>query len=169
MRRKTRRIEKRENKRGVRVVTIFVIFILILIAMTMAIITINLNKNKTTSENVTTAENYIEKTADGIQINTNKQLNSTKKVDEYTISNIQLTTQDGISTFIADVTNNSDTKSTAKKIRITLLDKNKTEIISVKGMINELEAGQTTQVNITLASDYINAYDFKAEVEKEGK
>ena len=66
-----------------------------------------------------------------------------------------------MTTLLADVTNNTGSKTEVQTVDITLLDNNGQELTTVTGIISELEAGATTQLNIAMTSDYINAYDFK--------
>ena len=49
-------------------------------------------------------------------------------------------------------------------MQITLLDYEGNELTTVPGIIKELEVGETTQLNISLTSDYVNAYDFRVKV-----
>ena len=37
-------------------------------------------------------------------------------------------------------------------------------MIKEKGIINEMEAGGTSKLNISMTSNYVNAYDFKIEI-----
>ena len=66
---------------------------------------------------------------------------------------------------LADVTNKSNSKTGIKTLRITLLDIDGNELTTVTGIVNELEVNASTQLNISMTSDYINAYDFRV-VEK---
>lgn len=66
---------------------------------------------------------------------------------------------------LADVTNKSNSKTGIKTLKITLLDIDGNELTTVTGIVNELEVNASTQLNISMTSDYINAYDFRV-VEK---
>ena len=66
-----------------------------------------------------------------------------------------------MTTLLADVINNTGSKTEVQTVDITLLDNNGQELTTVTGIISELEAGATTQLNIAMTSDYINAYDFR--------
>ena len=107
---------------------------------------------------------YVEEIQTGVKINKSSKLNEAKQVDGLSISNIQLTTKDGMSTLLADVTNKTKSKSNLKMVEITLLDENNTELVTVKGIINELKPEESTVLNISMTSDYVNAYDFSVKV-----
>ena len=66
-----------------------------------------------------------------------------------------------MTTLLADVKNNTGSNTSIKTAEITLLDNNNEELVTVKGIINEMEAGGTSKLNISMTSNYINAYDFK--------
>ena len=114
-----------------------------------------LNQNQSSNQ-----ESYVEEIEDGIKINKSTKLNEAKEVDGLQISNIQLTTEGGMTTLLADVTNNSGAKTPVKQIEITLVREDGSEIAKITGIINELEVGATTQLNISTTSDYVEAYDF---------
>ena len=121
----------------------------------------NKKTSKNTNNSNTSSESYVEELGDGIVINKSRELNESKEVNGFTISNIQLTTKDGMTTLLADVKNDTGAKTTLKTAEITLLDNNNEELVTVKGIINEMEAGGTSKLNISMTSNYINAYDFK--------
>ena len=66
-----------------------------------------------------------------------------------------------MTTLLADVKNNTGNKTGVQMVDITLLDQDGKELTTVTGIIDGLEVGDTTQLNIMMTSDYINAYDFK--------
>ena len=69
-----------------------------------------------------------------------------------------------MTTLLADVKNNSGAKTPVKQIEITLVREDGSEIAKITGIINELEVGATTQLNISTTSDYVEAYDFLVSV-----
>ncbi len=140
------------------------IVILIIIGIIL-ITTLSQNSKKTKEEELnqnqsSNQESYVEEIEDGIKINKSTKLNEAKEVDGLQISNIQLTTEGGMTTLLADVTNNSGAKTPVKQIEITLVREDGSEIAKITGIINELEVGATTQLNISTTSDYVEAYDF---------
>ena len=66
-----------------------------------------------------------------------------------------------MTTLLADVTNNTGAVTNVQTVDITLIDYNGNELTTVTGIIDALEVGATTQLNIAMTSDYINAYDFR--------
>ena len=152
------------NKNGVTLVALVVTIIGIIL-----ITTLSQNSKKTKEEELnqnqsSSQESYVEEIEDGIKINKSTKLNEAKEIDGLQISNIQLTTEGGMTTLLADVTNNSGAKTPVKQIEITLVREDGSEIAKITGIINELEVGATTQLNISTTSDYVEAYDFLVSV-----
>ena len=142
---------------------------MILKLLVLVIININNNNNKT--ENITpqgqeeqNTESYVEEIETGLKINKSTKLNEAKEVQGLKITNIQLSTKDGMTTLLADVINNSGTKTSLKTVEITLIDKEGNELTKVTGIIDSLDVGESKQLNIGMTSDYVNAYDFKVEI-----
>lgn len=157
--------KKRESK-GMPVIMIIAIVVILIVGIVVGIKIknkndindIKQNNESTNSENE--VQSYVEEFEDGIKINKSNKLNEAKQIDGLTISNIQLATKDGMTTLLADVTNNSQAKTELKVIQITLLDQEGEELVTVTGVIESLDINATTQLNIAMTSDYVNAYDF---------
>ena len=98
---------------------------------------------------------------DGTKLNTSTELNKEKQVGNYKFENMQLTTQDNQTVLLADVTNTGSNKTDIQLVDVTLLDKDGNEIITVGGIISQLEPGEKTQFNTSMTLDYANTYDFK--------
>ena len=153
---------KQKRNRSILAIILIVLFIIIaILVFTNILKKDNTIENKTQNETNTTTESYVEELGDGIVLNKSRALNETKEIGGFVVSNIQLTTKDGMTTLLADVKNDTGAKTTLKTAEITLLDNNNEELVTVKGIINEMEAGGTSKLNISMTSNYINAYDFK--------
>ena len=156
---------KQKRNRSILAIILIVLFIIIaILVFTNILKKDNTIENKTQNETNTTTESYVEELGDGIVLNKSRALNETKEIGGFVVSNIQLTTKDGMTTLLADVKNNTGAKTTLKTAEITLLDNNNEELVTVKGIINEMEAGGTSKLNISMTSNYVNAYDFKVEI-----
>ena len=160
--------ERKSNKRNRKNNLIKFILIIIVLIIISIIITLVLNRNKDKEQinnnnetNTLEEESYIEEIEDGVKINKSSKLNEVKEINGLLITNIQLTTKDGMTTLLADVQNNSGVKTDVKTLQITLLNKDGSELTTVTGIVNGLEIGETTQLNIAMTSDYVNAYDFR--------
>lgn len=141
-----------------KIVSIIVIVIMIVI---FAIgVGIFLNKKDTPEEEIIESS-PIKELEDGTKLNTRTKLNEAKSVNGLLVSNIQLTEKDGMTTLLANVTNKTETRTEFKRLKIIFLDENGNEISSATAFLNPLEAGETTQLNASATSNYINAYDFK--------
>ena len=161
MKEKKRKSENRISRKTL------VISIIMIIIIVVAITFIKRNKendegNSTVEQN--TVESYVEEIEAGVKINKSTKLNEAKEVNGLLVTNIQLTAESGITTLLADVTNNTGNRTEAKVVNITLLDYEGQELTTVTGIIKELNVGETTQLNISLTSDYVNAYDFRVEM-----
>ena len=101
----------------------------------------------------------MKETNDGTKINISPKINETKTIDGLEITNIQITSSNGVTTLIADVKNNTDTATALKNVLVKFLDQNGKELVSVNGIIMPLEIGQSTKLNVSLSSNYVTAYD----------
>lgn len=147
------------KKRKISIKAWVVVAIILIIIIVAVIVNINKKNKHETTEN--DENSYVEEIADGIRINKSTKLNESKLVNGLLISNIQLTESDGMTTLLADVTNKTEQKTSFKKLRIILLDENENEISSMIAFLNDINAGETTQLNVSTTSNYIKAYDFK--------
>ncbi len=166
---KERKSNKRNRKNNL-IKFILIIIVLIIISIIIALV-LNRNKDKeqinnNNETNTLKEESYIEEIEDGVKINKSSKLNEVKEINGLLITNIQLTTKDGMTTLLADVQNNSGVKTDVKTLQITLLNKDGSELTTVTGIVNGLEIGETTQLNIAMTSDYVNAYDFRVSENK---
>lgn len=104
---------------------------------------------------------YVKKSEDGTKINISPKINQDIKLNELDIKNIQLTCKNGITTLLADVSNNTNKDSEMKNINIKFLDENNKEIRTVSGYIPALKIGETTKLNVSMSSNLIIAYDIE--------
>ena len=109
-------------------------------------------------------EEYVERLEDGTKLNTSDKLNSEKNVQGLKITNTQLTTKDGRTVLLADVTNNTGKDMDVTLIDITLKDAKGNEIVTVGGILSPMKAGETIQLNNGMTLDYANAYDFEIKI-----
>lgn len=146
------------KKRKISIKAWVIVAIILIIIIVAVIVNINKKNKHETTEN--DENSYVEEIADGIRINKSTKLNESKLVNGLLISNIQLTESDGMTTLLADVTNKTEQKTSFKKLRIILLDENENEISSMIAFLNNINAGETTQLNVSTTSNYIKAYEF---------
>ena len=160
--------KKKINQKKKKVLLAGAIIIILIIIGIVLISTLSQNSKKTKEESNqnqgSNQESYVEEIEEGIKINKSTKLNEVKEIEGLQISNIQLTTEGGMTTLLADVKNNSGAKTEVKQIEITLIREDGSKIAKITGIINELEVGATTQLNISTTSDYIEAYDFLVSV-----
>ena len=147
---------------------ILILLVILIIAIVIFVVSRNLNKESKTKENGSTTqqentepEEFVQVLEDGTKLNTSTELNKEKQVGNYKFENMQLTTQDNQTVLLADVTNTGSNKTDIQLVDVTLLDKDGNEIITVGGIISQLEPGEKTQFNTSMTLDYANTYDFK--------
>ena len=147
---------------------ILILLVILIIAIVIFVVSKNLNKESKTKENGSTTqqentepEEFVQVLEDGTKQNTSTELNKEKQVGNYKFENMQLTTQDNQTVLLADVTNTGSNKTDIQLVDVTLLDKDGNEIITVGGIISQLEPGEKTQFNTSMTLDYANTYDFK--------
>lgn len=109
----------------------------------------------------TTKEEYVEEMKDGSKLNTSEKLKKPKTLDGLEINNIQLKEIGGITTLLADVENKTGNEVKEKMVAIEVLDKNENVIVTVRGLIDSVEAGKKVQLNMSVTADISNAYDFR--------
>ena len=143
---------------------ILILLVILVIAIVIFVVNKNLkkenNSNGTQQENTETEE-FVQVLEDGTKLNTSTELNKEKQVGNYKFENMQLTTQDNQTVLLADVTNTGSSKTDIQLVDVTLLDKDGNEIITIGGIISQLEPGEKTQFNTSMTLDYANTYDFK--------
>ena len=147
---------------------ILILLVILIIAIVIFVVSKNVNKGNNVNENGSTTqqentepEEFVLVQEDGTKLNTSTELKKEKQVGNYKFENMQLTTQDNQTVLLADVTNTGSNKTDIQLVDVTLLDKDGNEIITVGGIISQLEPGEKTQFNTSMTLDYANTYDFK--------
>ena len=155
-------MKKKEKRMILILLVILVIAIVIFVVSKNAKKENNSNGNEsTTQQENTEPEEFVQVQEDGTKLNTSTELKKEKQVGNYKFENMQLTTQDNQTVLLADVTNTGSNKTDIQLVDVTLLDKDGNEIITVGGIISQLEPGEKTQFNTSMTLDYANTYDFK--------
>ena len=67
----------------------------------------------------------------------------------------------GLSTLIADITNNTNEATEGQTANIEILDENNNVIETIVAEILPLKPGKTTQLNVNITTDIAGAYDFR--------
>ena len=156
--------KNRSKFRKIRIATCIIIIIIVLFIVCLKTILKKDIDNTENSENEFVLYNssiadYVKTSEDGTKINISPKINQDMKLNELDIKNIQLTCKNGITTLLADVSNNTNKDSEMKNINIKFLDENNKEIRTVNGYIPSLKIGETTKLNVSMSSNLIIAYD----------
>lgn len=161
-----------------RMILVLILVAVIVIAVLVSVRNKNNNTDDVVDDNGSVAENggetpneevgeFVEVLDDGTKMNTSDKLAETKTFSNYEVSNIQLTESNGQSLILADVKNIGETKADVVLIDITLLDKEGQEIVTIGGIIGDVEPGQTVQLNSSATTDFSNAYDFTIKISEQ--
>lgn len=148
---------KSKEKKGL----LILILVAIAIIVILAVITNQKGKDGDATEENKIVEEFVQVLGDGTKLNTSTKLSETKIVDGLKIGNIQLTMQNGQSVLLADAENNTGKDIDIMLLDIILLDKQGNTLTTITGILGDLKAGETQQLNTSVSSDYANAYDFK--------
>ncbi len=150
---------QKKNKNKLLIILIFVIILICIISY--FVIKSKGDKNKSNSEQNQNVEDYIQVLEDGTKYNTSIKLKEAKKIENLEISEIQLTYANGQSTVLANVVNTSDKQSSLMKVKITFLDIQGNILTEINDVLIEaLNPGASTQLNVGITQDCANAYDF---------
>ena len=157
-------MKKKEKKRLLILIVVAIIIILVLFIVR-AVLKNNQSDNQQNppSASEESGSEYTALYSDGSKLNVSSKLKENKSYQSVTISNIQLTTVNGLNRLLANVTNNSSTSTDAQDISIVFIDNQGNTIATVPGVIPALNAGETAQLNASTTKDIINAYDFRIE------
>lgn len=99
----------------------------------------------------------------GVITNVSEKIKEEKTVDEFTISDYELTYDHG-TRLVGTVKNNSNRNITQRtKVTIKFLDENGTELGYMIGSIPPVDAGDTVQISTTSSAEIMNVYDVKVE------
>lgn len=127
-----------------------IILAVVIIALIIGlIVSFNMNDKK---DNITKNED------EGMVANTNEGIINEATYQNLQFSNISLISEDGYSTFSADVTNTATTDSNIADVNIVLKDKDGNEIITLRGNIGEpLKPNETRTITAVTKGKFDNA------------
>ena len=155
----------KRKKKGIRVIDIIVLIIVIIISLIVIKNIIqhsNNGENRTQTNSVQTEqEKYTKVLEDETKLNTSEKLKEDKKLDGLEVKDIQLTYKNGVTNLLATIENTTQTKTEMQNVEIVLIDEKGEELYKMIGIIEEIEAGEKTQLNCSITADFSNVYDFK--------
>ena len=108
-------------------------------------------------------EKYTEVLEDGTKLNVSEDFNTAKEYNGLEIGNIQYTQRNGVTVLLADVKNPGPSTHEREVVKITILGENGEIITDTLGVIGEIKAGGSYQLNASFTADVSNAKDFKIE------
>ncbi len=152
-----------------------VILVLLIITIALVVVGIVTKNDKATqtakvdnkqsnTEEASLDEEHVVTLEDGTRLSTSKALKKTKSFDGIKVTDIQLTEKKNKTVLLGTLTNTANTKKGGYYVNVVLKDEEGNALKSLRTYINELEAGETTQLNTQVTLDYANAYDFSVEL-----
>lgn len=143
------------------------LIILILVSILIIFIIKGVTKEKPeVEEKVEKESEYVQVQNDGSIVNTSEKIKETKSVEGVRIENVRFVESNGQTMLIADITNTTDNKKERFLADIVLYNKSGKEIGRIPGVIGEMQAGETIEMQagiVGIDESYVNAYDFKIE------
>lgn len=141
-------------------IVLILLTILIIIALIIMVSIKNKDNNKETIDNsiywVTTDEK-------GKKTNNSEKMEELKTFEGLTLKKEELVSYDSKTEMLINVNNTTQTDIQLIPIVITLLDKEGTELVKLKGIINPTKVGESTKIYMVSSLDYTDAYDYKIE------
>ena len=108
-------------------------------------------------------EEIVKVEADGTKVNPSEKLNKDKKTDEFEISNISFTEKNGETILKARITNRTKSAQDSFFGKIVLLDKEGKTMGNIPILVSATQSGEAIDVETTINTSYVDAYDFKLE------
>ena len=150
------------QKKKQTIITWAIIIIVLVIAIIGIVWLVKNNQKEEIGEETTepVTEEFVRNLEDGKKLNISPILKEDKTFESFTISNIQLTSQNMQTELLATVKNNTEQATELTQIQVIFYDVEGKEIVTLDGIISPLEPGEETQLNISSSLDYANAYNF---------
>lgn len=144
--------------------TIIICIIALILILIITVVIIKNKKPQVTQEISQGSEeiqNLAETHEDGRKINVSSKINEDRDFEGLLLQEIQLSSKNSETQLLANIKNNTSKPTEAMDIDVILLDKNGNEIVKLSGIIDALNPGEETKLNINSSLDYSEAYDLK--------
>ena len=128
------------------------ILILVVITIIMLIITI-IVKNNNRKNNEIQQGNLVEQREDGTKESISNKLKEEKTLEDLSVTNIQITEENGEATIRANITNQTNMSKAEFPITINVLNQNGETIQKVGAYVGSLQAGETRSINASINMD----------------
>ena len=147
---------------------IYMLIAIIILSIGLGVFFVLKEKNK--------AENNVEE-QQGLKINTNNtkivdgekvniDIDKSMQIENLTLTNIILQTEQDTCKFTADVLNKATEKFIGGTVVIAFRDKNGTIISFMETIIPEIQPGESTKINTATTADVVNASNVTIEIVK---
>ena len=122
--------------------------------------------DKNEEQKVEVENEFVQLQEDGSKSNTSNKVKEIKSVEGVRIENVRFNEVNGQTMLIADITNITANKKDRFLADIVLYNKSGQEIGRIPGVIGEMQAGETIEMQagiVGIEESYVNAYDYKIE------
>ncbi len=157
---KAKRMKKDEKKYSIKFYKLLIIIVIL------AIIGIGtycyINKVKPTFT-ISTEIFEVAKQNSKTEKNESDEFVKEKEFNGMKVNNISLERNGGISSFSANIENDTNKKFEGREIKITFLHEDLTQITILKTRLDNIEVGQTANIKISTSLNLMDAYTFKIE------
>ena len=147
----------KKNKKKI-VIALVISLVAILAIISIFYILISNNQNTTNEQGTTAKQQNVEHEND-----TSEVLLKDKTFENMKVTNIRLVAENGITTFTAEVINDSDTDFKEKELNIVFTNEDGSIYTVLRGFLPDLKVGESNTIDTSIPQDLSNAYDFTIE------
>lgn len=161
-----------KNEKNSNLIIILIVIIMIVAIVGLLIWGLNNKENNDlitqspiAEESMLSGNKYVNKSANGLRLNTSDKLKETKLMDGIEIKINQVSSLDNYTTILGTIKNTTSEQIVETDIFLTVYDDKGNELTknNIGKVIPTLAANQEIDLNISIINDYANAYDMKFE------
>ena len=134
-------------------VQLTIILLVVVLAIVGIVLVANMKKDKNDG-----SQKYTEMVGN-VEVNNSKGVTKDKQIDDLKIQNTQVKKDNGITYIYADVVNEGKEAQGGFYVFISMKDEAGTEIIGFETMLPVLQPGETTNIEVGSADEFVNAYE----------
>lgn len=118
-------------------------------------------ENNQINNNSSIIDELTQISSDGTRVNISNKIKETKMLDGLEINITQLIEKNNVTSLLGTITNKTNKVKGEYSIKIIAKDQKGNKIAEAGGYIGETKPGETTELNCSATSDYVNAYDLE--------
>ncbi len=157
---KSKKTNSEKNTKLNRNKLLFILVVIIVIIIIAVVLVKNNDSKENTDQNEISGETQFYREEEGTKINTSNKLAETKEIEGLEITNANLSEYENNSTFIATLTNKTNTASGEYYLDLKFVDKDNNEIATISCYVDKVEPGQSIELNAAATASLADAYDY---------